>query len=212
MASSRGWLRSCMGALLLAVLVMLAAGSLIGAALAYAEIHWETSLHGSHWRFVQEEGDTTATVCIVGYCEQGFRVSRRIWYFTSVYWDVAPTTVERHLLGLLLTLETERTPNLSQWTLICPSWLPSALCVPAATLALWLGPIRRWRRQMRGGCPRCGYNLTGNVTGRCPECGAVVVGGAPARAGSDTTPAAARGDVAQTEADTPEAQKGDGRR
>jgi predicted amidophosphoribosyltransferase len=32
----------------------------------------------------------------------------------------------------------------------------------------------RWRRDRRpppGCCQRCGYNLTGNVTGRCPECG-----------------------------------------
>ena len=33
------------------------------------------------------------------------------------------------------------------------------------------GPIRRWRRRRQGLCPRCGYNLTGNVTGVCPECG-----------------------------------------
>ena len=28
---------------------------------------------------------------------------------------------------------------------------------------------RRWRRE--GRCLRCGYDLTGNVSGRCPECG-----------------------------------------
>ena len=30
---------------------------------------------------------------------------------------------------------------------------------------------RRLARLKRGCCVRCGYNLTGNVTGRCPECG-----------------------------------------
>ena len=31
---------------------------------------------------------------------------------------------------------------------------------------------RRRRREQRGLCVRCGYNLTGNVSGVCPECGA----------------------------------------
>lgn len=35
------------------------------------------------------------------------------------------------------------------------------------------GPLRRWRRRRKGWCVRCGYDLTGNVTGVCPECGGV---------------------------------------
>ena len=31
--------------------------------------------------------------------------------------------------------------------------------------------LHRWRRQHKGLCLKCGYNLTGNVTGVCPECG-----------------------------------------
>jgi hypothetical protein len=40
--------------------------------------------------------------------------------------------------------------------------------------AWWCGarPGRVWvRRQLRGQCPACGYDLTGNVSGVCPECG-----------------------------------------
>jgi len=33
---------------------------------------------------------------------------------------------------------------------------------------------RRAARLRAGLCPRCEYNLTGNVTGRCPECGQVI--------------------------------------
>ena len=33
------------------------------------------------------------------------------------------------------------------------------------------GPLRRYHRRKRGLCVRCGYNLTGNVSGVCPECG-----------------------------------------
>ena len=39
------------------------------------------------------------------------------------------------------------------------------------TIAFIRGPLRRWRRRKRGECVRCGYNLTGNVSGVCPECG-----------------------------------------
>lgn len=39
------------------------------------------------------------------------------------------------------------------------------------SLALVRG-VRRWRRRRRKGfCVKCGYNLTGNVSGICPECG-----------------------------------------
>ena len=30
---------------------------------------------------------------------------------------------------------------------------------------------REWRVPRRGCCPKCGYDLTGNVSGVCPECG-----------------------------------------
>lgn len=39
------------------------------------------------------------------------------------------------------------------------------------TIAFIRGPVRRWRRQRKGQCVKCGYNLTGNVSGVCPECG-----------------------------------------
>ncbi len=52
----------------------------------------------------------------------------------------------------------------------------SALTV-AVVLSAWAGvavsrctDIERRRRE-RGACVKCGYNLTGNVSGVCPECG-----------------------------------------
>jgi hypothetical protein len=49
-------------------------------------------------------------------------------------------------------------------------------------MALVRGPLRRFRRRRRGLCGKCGYNLTGNVTGVCSECGASIA--APVQAAS----------------------------
>jgi hypothetical protein len=39
-------------------------------------------------------------------------------------------------------------------------------------LWLWEQPAEvRQRRRRTGLCSRCGYDLTGNVSGVCPECG-----------------------------------------
>lgn len=47
----------------------------------------------------------------------------------------------------------------------------SGLLATYPTIAFVRGPVRRRRRRRRGLCIRCGYNLTGNVSGVCPECG-----------------------------------------
>lgn len=38
----------------------------------------------------------------------------------------------------------------------------------------WREYVGRKRRESDHECHRCGYNLTGNVSGRCPECGTPV--------------------------------------
>jgi hypothetical protein len=49
---------------------------------------------------------------------------------------------------------------------ILPLWIPFLL-VAIPTAFLW---HRDRRRILPGHCQRCGYNLTGNVSGTCPEC------------------------------------------
>ena len=42
------------------------------------------------------------------------------------------------------------------------------------TISLIRGPLRRRRRRGKGLCLKCGYDLTGNVSGVCSECGQVI--------------------------------------
>lgn len=55
-----------------------------------------------------------------------------------------------------------------------PGWYPA---VALSAYPMWMlirGPGLRHRRRRRNQCLRCGYDLTGNVSGVCPECGTPV--------------------------------------
>jgi len=83
---------------------------------------------------------------------------------------------------LVLTVRTDginwgarRTSEIKWWpgigdrgrttVVMLPGWLTlPAIAIP--TVRLW----RRDRRHPPGHCQRCGYDLTGNVTGVCSEC------------------------------------------
>lgn len=55
---------------------------------------------------------------------------------------------------------------------ICvPLVYPLVLTGGYPSLVLLRGPLRRWRRRHKGLCVKCGYDLTGNLSGVCPECG-----------------------------------------
>lgn len=59
--------------------------------------------------------------------------------------------------------------NNSNPMVFVPLWLVLAIAVPL-TIWAWV----RSRRPPPGCCRKCGYDLTGNVSGRCPECGVTV--------------------------------------
>ena len=59
----------------------------------------------------------------------------------------------------------------------CPFWIPMLVLAAYPTFAFFRGPLRRYRRRRRGLCPKCGYNLEGNVSGVCSECGTTLTPG-----------------------------------
>jgi hypothetical protein len=59
------------------------------------------------------------------------------------------------------------------WFVGAPLWFAVAAALPFPLLRL-RGWQRHRRAARRGLCQRCGYDLTGNVSGACPECGSGV--------------------------------------
>lgn len=55
-----------------------------------------------------------------------------------------------------------------------PVWL-HAILFAMPPLGWFVAARRRRLRRKQGGCPACGYNLTGNTSGVCPECGTPAV-------------------------------------
>ena len=56
-----------------------------------------------------------------------------------------------------------------------PLWMPFVLFAAYPTIAFIRSPARRQRQRRKLGlCVKCGYDLTGNVTGVCSECGTEV--------------------------------------
>ena len=82
-----------------------------------------------------------------GHAQNGFRIERNPYRWPVPRWPV------RSGIG---DLECNIVP---MWLLIATVAIPTAF--------LWY----RDRRPPPGRCRRCGYDLTGNVSGRCPECG-----------------------------------------
>jgi hypothetical protein len=64
------------------------------------------------------------------------------------------------------------------WPIALVSW--TMLSLPVALL-VGLPFLLRRKRRVPGTCLRCGYSLTGNVSGVCPECGSVVPSAEAAR-------------------------------
>lgn len=67
----------------------------------------------------------------------------------------------------------EHVPFFAAREVTVPLWVfvVAALLLPSARALRWL---RARRVNGTGECPRCAYNLTGNISGICPECGTAI--------------------------------------
>ncbi len=100
-------------------------------------------------------------------------------YFTKVEPSIFVPRKAFGLPGLLVKKQTVfpastvafRREQMLLHALQVPLWLLLPLFAAYPVAAFIRGPLRRRRRRKRGLCVRCGYSLTGNVTGVCPECG-----------------------------------------
>ena len=82
----------------------------------------------------------------------------------------APSLCPTYFYGLLVSTYLQF-GNGGIQAVAVPHWLLFMLLAAYPTFSFVRGPFRRWRRKRAGTCLKCGYNLTGNVTGICPECG-----------------------------------------
>ena len=86
------------------------------------------------------------------------------------YSRMAHLPVSRRSLGTRLNwwprYQTKTTGPFTMREVRVPLWIPFLLSAGASAWLWWRG-----RGYPKGRCQKCGYNLTGNVSGVCPECG-----------------------------------------
>lgn len=71
-----------------------------------------------------------------------------------------------------VTVDTTSKPYQLYVGVVVDSWFPFVVFAVCSSLLWYASPRRRGKaRRSRGFCVRCGYNLTGNISGMCPECG-----------------------------------------
>ena len=105
---------------------------------------------------------------------QRFREARKAGELTSSPGIMEDSFVRRRFLGIGWG-QGEFLDRLGLRTrcdvLLVPLWMLLVLLAAYPTIAFIRGPMRRMRRRRKGLCVKCGYDLTGNVSGVCPECG-----------------------------------------
>ena len=108
------------------------------------------------WSSGQQElyvGSGRAAIVYIGHVQragQGLFFSRH---------PAAPPTVWR--------FDLKSYPQDQEYLIAVPLWFVLLVLLVLTVGAWWLDR----RRIPPGHCPKCGYNLTGNVSGRCSECG-----------------------------------------
>lgn len=161
--------------LIIAVLTLAAVGVIVAWVVSYTvqardvdEVTVTYSYGRDYW--FEEPTDPSALGWLRVAVKRGTLYVNRWYYNTSI---TAPTTRRWRQLGFSFKfgMNRGRQPPYSLWLLEIPLWCPIVLLGTYPTIAFIRGPLCRWRRLNKGMCIKCGYDLTGNVSGICPECG-----------------------------------------
>ncbi len=102
---------------------------------------------------------------------QGLRFDR---YGLALWLATIPNVLKHEFNGAAGSFEYGQPAggaSVSLTVLRLSPWWPALLSSLPHLVAFIRGPVRRWRRRRRGRCQKCGYDLTGNLSGGCPECG-----------------------------------------
>ncbi len=129
-----------------------------------ASLRWDMLyLKREPWQFGTEQDQRAMYADLSGGCFE---------YYRGYYRPVEPDTgwyCFRHSTKPVWALLVHHSAR-GDRRIRVPLWIPFLL-VAVPTACLW------WRDRRRiplGHCQKCGYNLTGNVSGVCPECGKAI--------------------------------------
>lgn len=111
-----------------------------------------------------------------GYCAPGFGVGcflgsavigipEPLDRLESTYWSSRSLSQVRKATKTFWDAFPESAARTGVWIRV-PLWMPLLALFPPSLIV-----FRHSRRPNRGYCSKCGYDLTGNVSGTCPECG-----------------------------------------
>jgi hypothetical protein len=114
-------------------------------------------------------GLTPLGALVVGTLRKGRRYLRRHWYFVAGYYALETAL----MMGMFCWSRIVPWPHEQPVPLMCTFGVVAILGGPILGLIL-IARISAASRYPDGACQKCGYDLTGNVSGRCPECGAAV--------------------------------------
>jgi len=92
---------------------------------------------------------------------------------TTMMMNGSKTTVQVRIAVPVPGLPPVAEPVYSAHSLVISYWLPIVVASILPLLAMWKR-LQRWRTDLRGLCPICGYDLRATPD-RCPECGLVPV-------------------------------------
>jgi hypothetical protein len=127
-------------------------------------------ISGEEWTTGVCLGGAAPLACwLIGWLWKGRGYRRRTWPWLAIYYALTLFCAGYSIVVFRWCRES--------WDilwLVCSLSTLTIIVGPLVGLVLLCFAISMSRRHPAGHCQRCGYDLSGNVSGCCPECGTVV--------------------------------------